>query len=98
MIYVIATLKLTPGAQPRLAEPARICIDATRKEKGCLSYDLHASVADADTMVFVERWETREDLTAHSKQPHLQTWREISAPYLLSRSIEIVHPEKIETY
>ena len=98
MIYVVATLKLKPDAREHLLEPARACIAETRREKGCISYDLFDSVADADTMVFVERWETREDLSAHSKQPHLAAWREASGPHLLSRVIEVIHPEKVETF
>jgi quinol monooxygenase YgiN len=98
VIYVIATLSLKPGAAPKLLTAARTCIEATRAEKGCLGYDLHHSITDPDTMVFVEKWETREDLTAHSKQPHLAAWREASAPHLVSRTIEIVHPEKVETF
>ncbi|MBO6719986.1 MAG: antibiotic biosynthesis monooxygenase [Rhizobiaceae bacterium] len=98
MIYVVATLALKPGSKEALTGPARACIAETRKEKGCISYDLLASVTDDDTMVFVERWETREDLTAHSKQPHLLAWRDASNPHLVSRTIEIVHPEKVETF
>jgi quinol monooxygenase YgiN len=98
MIYVIATLTLKPGAREHILAPARACIAETRKEKGCISYDLLDSVADPETMVFVERWETREDLSAHSKQPHLTVWREASGPHLVSRVIEIVHSDKIETF
>jgi quinol monooxygenase YgiN len=98
MIYVVATLALKPGSKSQLLEPARTCIAETRREKGCISYDLLASITDDDTMVFVERWETREALTAHSKRPHIAAWRDASNPHLLSRTIEIVHPEKVETF
>lgn len=98
MIYVIATLTVGPGGVEGLIEPATICIEKTRREKGCISYDLFASATEPDTMVFVEKWETREDLTAHSKQPHLADWREASAPYLVSRRIEVVHPAEIESF
>jgi len=98
LIYVIATLTTKPGAAPRLLDAARTCIAATRAEAGCLGYDLHASISDPDVLVFVEKWETREALTAHSKQPHLAAWREAGAPHLVSRRIEIVHPEQVETF
>ncbi|MEX0956858.1 MAG: putative quinol monooxygenase [Rhizobiaceae bacterium] len=98
MIYVVATLNIKPGAKEQLLEPARACIAETRKEKGCISYDLLESLTEPETMVFVERWETRDDLTAHSKQPHLAVWRDASNPHLVSRTIEIVHPEKVETF
>lgn len=98
MIYVVATIVIKPGSLEALRAPAAACVAETRKEKGCIAYELFASLSDPEKLVFVERWETREALTAHSKQPHLAAWREASAPYLVSRTIEIVHPERIETF
>ena len=98
MIVVIATLTVKPGSQSELIAAAKLGIAETRKEKGCLLYDLHTSATDPERMVFVEKWETRDDLTAHSKMPHLKAWRDASAPHVLSRTIEIIHPEKVETY
>ena len=98
MIYVVATLTIKPGSLEALRAPAATCIAETLKEKGCIAYEMFESLSDPLKLVFVEKWETREDLTAHSKQPHLAAWREASGPYLDSRSIEIVHPEKVETF
>lgn len=98
MIYVVATLTTTPGGAESLRAPAAVYIAETRKEKGCLGYELFHSLDDPDKLVFVEKWETREDLTAHSKQPHLKVWRDASGPYLVSRKIEVIHPEKVEEF
>lgn len=98
MILVIATLKLKPGAAVALEIPIADVIATTRAEVGCIAYDLHRSLSDPDLFVFVEKWRSRADLTAHSKQAHLARWREAYAPWLESRVIEIVHPEKIETF
>lgn len=98
MIYVVATLTIKPGSLEALREPAAACMAETRKEKGCISYELFASLADPEKLGFIEQWETREDLTAHSKQPHLLAWRDASAPHLVERRIEIVHPERIEQF
>ena len=98
MIYVVATLTTTPGGVEALRAPAAVCIAETRKEKGCLGYELFQSLEDPDKLVFVEKWETREDLTAHSRQPHLKVWRDASGPHLVARKIEIVHPEKVEEF
>lgn len=98
MIYVIATLTIKPGSLEALRAPAAACVAETRKEKGCISYELFASMDDPEKLVFVERWDTREDLTAHSKQPHLAAWRDASAPHLVERRLEIVHPERIEQF
>jgi len=98
MIFVIATLTLRPGAAEALAPAIAAVIAVTRSEAGCLSYDLFRSLSDPDTYVFVERWRSRADLSAHGKQPHLAAWREAYAPWLVSRVIEIIHPDRIETH
>lgn len=98
MIYVVATLTIKPGSLEALRPAAATCREATLKEKGCIAYELHQSLADPHKLVFIEKWETREALTSHSKQPHLAAWREASNPHLISRVIEVVHPEKIETF
>jgi quinol monooxygenase YgiN len=47
--------------------------------------------------VVVERWETREDLNAHGRAPHMKTWREYSAPLKVSPTvIEIISDGKVE--
>lgn len=98
MIIVIARLVMKPGERDKVLPAARICIEKTRAEAGCLEYDLHASTTEPDQLVFVERCESREALTAHSKQPHLKDWRDASTPHMISRTIEIIHPDKVETY
>lgn len=98
MIYVIATLTIRPGSLEALRKPAAACIEATRKEDGCISYELFSSVIDPEKLVFVEKWETRGALTAHSKTEHLLAWREASKPHVIERHIEIVHPDEVENY
>jgi quinol monooxygenase YgiN len=96
MIYVVATLIAKPDKHADLIAGAKICIAATQKEAGCISYDLLHSITEPDTFIFVERWETREALTAHSKAEHLIVWRTVSGACITSRKIEIIHPDKVE--
>jgi len=97
MIYVLATLTTKPGAMQALRAPALACIEGTRKETGCLSYELFTSVTEPEKLVFIESWESPEHLAEHMKQPHLIAWREASTPQLVSRKVEIIHPDKVET-
>ena len=96
MIYLIATLTLKPGSRETVIEAAKPCIEATRKEPGCIRYDLNADVLLEDQLVFVEQWKTREDLDLHFQQPHMAVWREAGGPYIVERTIEVVHPEQVE--
>jgi len=96
MIRVIATLTIDPSALEDVVNAAFPCIDATRKEPGCIGYDLHASLTDPAKLVMVEAWETREDLERHFGTDHLKTWREASAAHIRSRKVEIIHPDHVE--
>lgn len=96
MIYVIATITIKPGTAAKVIEAAIPCIKGTRAEAGCISYDLNQAVEDENTLTFVERWKTREDLTLHFKQPHMAVWREAGGQYITDRKIQIIHADKIE--
>jgi quinol monooxygenase YgiN len=99
MIYVVATTQVKPEARDAFIAGAKACIAETRKEKGCISYENHISINDPNTFVVVERWESREDLNAHARAPHMKVWRELSTPLKSSPTvIEIISDGKVETF
>jgi quinol monooxygenase YgiN len=44
----------------------------TRKEPGCVSYDVHQSADDPAKFLFYENWQSKEALEAHMRAPHIQ--------------------------
>ena len=83
MIVIIARLTTKLGQRDRVVEMARPCIEATRKEAGCLSYELFKSTENENELVFVERWSGRETgIDAHQKAVHLQRFKEDRAAYV----------------
>jgi quinol monooxygenase YgiN len=98
MIYVVATTQVKPGQIDAFVAGHKKAVAETLKEKGCLSYAGHTAVEDPNTYVVVERWETRDDLNAHGKAPHMKVWREYSAPLKSSPTvIEIITADKVDT-
>src|SRR2546429_7628093 len=75
MIYVIATTPMKPENKDDFIKGHKACIAETLKEKGCISYEGHVSVNNPNLYVVVERWETRDDLNAHGRAPHMKVWR-----------------------
>ena len=96
MIYINATLTIKSGSRDLLLQAAEPCILATREEPGCIRYDLTANVLDENQLVFVEIWKTRADIDLHFERPHMKTWREAALPHIVSRKVEIIHPEHVE--
>ena len=78
MIYVVATLMVKPETRAEFIAAATACIKETRREKGNIAYDLHESVTDPSKMVFVEQWESMEDLVPHRKQEDMKTFGRVA--------------------
>ncbi|MGL1921877.1 MAG: antibiotic biosynthesis monooxygenase [Hyphomicrobiales bacterium] len=97
MIYVIATINVQAGTADKVIAAALPCIQSTRAEPGCISYELNQSVEDENTLTFVESWKTREDLTLHFDRPYMAVWSKAGGQYITGRKIEVIHPDEVET-
>lgn len=97
MIYVIATVIVRPEKRADFLENARTVIAATHKEPGCLTYDLTSSITEPNEFIFVERWESRDALAVHFETPHLKEWKRVSAEFVERVTVEVIHPETVET-
>ena len=51
-------------------------IPITRKEAGCLQYDLHQDNENPAYFLFYENWESRDLWQAHMNAPHLAAFME----------------------
>ena len=76
MIVVTSTFKAKPGMRGKVLEIVRPCIEATRKETGCMRYELFMASEDDVTLQFIEEWADIEALRAHMASPHLVEYRE----------------------
>ena len=50
-------------------------IVASRAEPGCIDYAYSLDIFDPSLVHVIERWESREALTAHGASDHLKAWR-----------------------
>jgi quinol monooxygenase YgiN len=72
MIVVIAMGKARAGSEEAaLAALAALAVD-TRKEAGCIQYDVHVALEDAAQLAVYERWTDKTALDAHFAEPHTQ--------------------------
>jgi quinol monooxygenase YgiN len=70
-ITVIATFQAKPGMEAALKEVLIGLVEPTRKEAGCINYDLHQSPDEPGKFLFHENWTSRELLDAHLKSAHI---------------------------
>lgn len=70
-LTVTARIKAKPDQIVALRELLLSLPGPTRKEDGCLNYDLHQSTEDPAVFLFHENWRGKPDLDRHLQAPHV---------------------------
>ena len=52
-------------------------LEPTRKEPGCIQYDLHQDIEDPSVFMFYEIWETTDFWKAHDSMPHIKAIKKV---------------------
>ena len=76
MIVVTAKFTAKPGMRQKIVEISQKAIELTRKEEGCISYNLLKNSGDDKTLMYYEEWESLDALRAHLKTDHILEARE----------------------
>ena len=71
-LTVVAELVAKPGKEVELRQELMKLIEPTRREKGCVQYDLLESADQPGRFVFYENWKSRKALDEHLQTPHLR--------------------------
>lgn len=70
MIIVVSKSILIEGKVNEYKQQAAKLIEKTRKEAGCISYDLCEDIDNKNILTFIEKWEDKQALDAHMKTAH----------------------------
>lgn len=94
---VIARIEVRPDAWEAFVVAASACIEATRREPGCLGYEFHESLTQPCRFVSFESWETRADIDRHMASEHMRAFLAaartcVTAPPV----IEVIEPRSID--
>lgn len=69
---ITAKVFIKEGKEADFISAARVIIDNTRKEEGCLSYTLYQDPFEKTTFIFVERYKNQEAIDAHFAAPYFK--------------------------
>ncbi|HVB37266.1 MAG TPA: putative quinol monooxygenase [Vicinamibacterales bacterium] len=72
-IYVVARFDAAPGQVEAVRRVLTGLLEPTRREAGCIRYDLLQSAADPSEFVFDEEWESAAHLDVHLATAHVAT-------------------------
>jgi quinol monooxygenase YgiN len=71
-LTVIASFQARPGKEAELRSALIGLLAPTRKEAGCLNYDVHHSTDDPAKFLFHENWTSKAHLDAHLQSAHVK--------------------------
>jgi len=75
-VIILAQLKAKEGQQKAVREALVEMVAPTRREQGCLCYNLHVSEKDPAQFMFYEQWASGEALKTHGQSEHMKRMQE----------------------
>ena len=97
MEYIIVLAKVEPknGCSDSIIELSQDLIEETLKEEGNIDYQLVSSIDD-DSLTFIEKWKSLEDLKKHMSSSHFQLFGSESEEFVEKMDIEVISAENID--
>ncbi len=93
MYKFLITITLQPGSLGKILEKVPLVQEKTRAEEGCISYDFFTCTDDADKLVFIECFKSREAHEWHVKQDYTQEFIQFHEQFHESLVFETVNIE-----
>lgn len=90
MHKILVTINLKEGTLAATMAAAQPCIEATRREPGCIMYDFYVAEDGRDSYVAVECFRDKEAHAVHEKTPHFLAFLPILQANVESFTIEAV--------
>jgi quinol monooxygenase YgiN len=84
-VMLVVMLRARGGQEPLLEAELRALVAPTRKEDGCLTYDLYGGADVPGTFFLHELWASREHHRLHTLTPHFVRWDARKDALLASR-------------
>lgn len=84
----LAFIRARAGRSEELGARLRRLVARSRREPGCVSYDLHRADDDADLWMIYETWRSAADRQAHYESAHLRAFI-AEAPFLVEGPLDL---------
>jgi quinol monooxygenase YgiN len=71
-VTLIAEIEAKAGQEQAVKRALEALVEPTRKEQGCICYNLHQSTDDKAKFVFYEQWASQAALDKHMQTDHFK--------------------------
>lgn len=87
-VYVVARFLAKADKVEELKAALESLVEPTRKEEGCISYQIFQNNNDPNEFTFFEEWASQDAINAHFTTSHVQAAL-VKAPGFLSQEADI---------
>jgi quinol monooxygenase YgiN len=84
-VTLIVIFHARQGQELLLEAELRAMVGPTRREEGCLNYELHRGADGPGTLLLHEVWASRDHHRMHTQTPHFLRWNARKDALLASR-------------
>ena len=70
MITIVAKKTIKQGKLEEYKTLVEKLIDESRKEEGCISYNLFEDINNPNILTFIEEWRSEEEIKLHNNSEH----------------------------
>jgi quinol monooxygenase YgiN len=71
-LTVVAQIKAKPGKEAQVRQELLSLVAPSRKDPGCMNYDLHQALDNPALFLFHENWTSEGHLEGHLQKPDLK--------------------------
>jgi quinol monooxygenase YgiN len=89
LLTVVAEMYAKPGQEGALRAVLLGFVEPTRREEGCVQYDVHESNDRPGHFLFYENWRSQADLDKHAASEHLKPLFTV-VPEMVEQEVRIV--------
>ncbi len=93
MIHLIETIEAIAGKEKELAKALLELVPLSRKEEGCIRYDLFQEENAPETFMVFMSWTDHEALDKHNISPHIEVFVEKFEDVLYHSVVETTYRE-----
>jgi quinol monooxygenase YgiN len=93
-IILVATISSAKGSEDKMHHLLQQLVVESRKESGCIRYDLHLSIEKPNVFVMYEIWQDQSALDDHMQSVHFTSYKKNSQTIL--ESLEVVKLKKLD--
>ena len=69
-LTVLARVQALKGSEELVRRECLALVTPSRRDEGCLEYELYQAADDPTVFIFIENWLSREHLEQHLNAPH----------------------------